>query len=33
VTPGQAESDKDRFVAMYVDTVCDLSVVWVWYTF
>jgi protein KIBRA len=27
VTPGQAESDKDRFVAMYVDTIYDLSVV------
>jgi hypothetical protein len=27
VTPGQAESDKDRFVATYVDTVCDWSVV------
>ena len=29
VTPGQAESDKDRLVKAYVDTVCDMSVVYV----
>lgn len=29
VTPGQAESDKDRLVKVYVDTVCDVSVVYV----
>jgi hypothetical protein len=25
VTPGQAESDKDRLVKVYVDSVCDMS--------
>jgi hypothetical protein len=29
VTPGQAESDKDRFVTLYVDTVCDVNVVYI----
>jgi len=29
VTPGQAESDKDRLVKACVGTVCDVSVVYV----